>query len=292
MLAAVPWLAACEVNLNSEGLTARETKSFKLNGQPDVTVETFDGAIEVHSWDRNEVEVEVEKRATEQSLLDEIKVAAEQQGNRIVLRVTGPSRTEFRGVQVGFHISPTARLRVVVPRASIVQAKTDDGSINVEDVTGRIVLRTSDGSVTASRVSGEVEVRTDDGTIRMENASGRLDLDTQDGSIVLDARPSVLRAKTGDGSIRITLDPDTAMTDNWELTTSDGSVTVTLPTSFDAELDAETRDGSVRSNHPAIRDEATEGEERRSRRSLRTKVGEGGRLLRIRTGDGTIRIES
>jgi DUF4097 and DUF4098 domain-containing protein YvlB len=292
VVAAAASLAACEVNLNSEGLTARETKTFKLNGQPEVTLETFDGSIEVHSWDRSEVEVEVEKRAMEQALLDEIKVAAEQQGNRIVLRVTGPSRSEFRGVQVGFHISPTARLRVAVPRASTLQVKTDDGSISVEDVSGRIVLRTSDGNVTASRVSGEVEVRTDDGAIRMQDASGKLDLDTRDGSIVLDARPSVLRAKTGDGSIRVQLAAETAMTDNWDLTTSDGSVTLTLPSSFDAELDAETNDGSVRGSHPALKDSEPVGEERRSRRSLRTKMGEGGRLLRIRTGDGTIRIES
>jgi DUF4097 and DUF4098 domain-containing protein YvlB len=195
-------------------------------------------------------------------------------------------------VQVGFHISPTARLRVAVPRASTLQVKTDDGSISVEDVSGRIVLRTSDGNVTASRVSGEVEVRTDDGAIRMQDASGKLDLDTRDGSIVLDARPSVLRAKTGDGSIRVQLAAETAMTDNWDLTTSDGSVTLTLPSSFDAELDAETNDGSVRGSHPALKDSEPVGEERRSRRSLRTKMGEGGRLLRIRTGDGTIRIES
>ena len=293
VLACSTWLAGCEVNLNSEGLTARETKSFKVTGQPDVTLDTFDGAIEVHSWDRNEVEVEIEKRAMEQSLIDEMKIAVEQDGNRIVVRVTGPGRVDYRGVQIGFHVSPTARLRVALPRASTVQAKTDDGSIRVEDVSGRIVLRTSDGSVTGVRVSGDVEARTEDGAIRMEQATGKLDLDTRDGSIVLEARPTVLRARTGDGSIRVQIDPDAAMTDNWELTTGDGSITLTLPAAFDAELDAETRDGAVRGNHPAVRDERESREDRReNRRSVRTRMGDGGRLLRIRTGDGTIRIES
>ena len=37
-------------------------------------LDTFDGAIELHSWDRPEVEVEIEKRAMEQTLLDEIKI--------------------------------------------------------------------------------------------------------------------------------------------------------------------------------------------------------------------------
>jgi hypothetical protein len=61
--------AGCEVNLNTEGLSAREVKTFTITGQPELVLDTFDGAIEVHSWDRNEIEVEVEKRAMEQALL-------------------------------------------------------------------------------------------------------------------------------------------------------------------------------------------------------------------------------
>jgi hypothetical protein len=38
--------------------------------------------------------------------------------------------------------------------------------------------------------------------------------------------------------VRVTLEPETVMTDNWEITTTDGSVVVTLPGLFNAELDA------------------------------------------------------
>ena len=69
-------LSACEVNLNTEGLSARETKTFTVTGTAKVVLDTWDGAIEVHSWDRNEVEVEIEKRAMEQTLIDQMKVEA------------------------------------------------------------------------------------------------------------------------------------------------------------------------------------------------------------------------
>ncbi len=287
-------LAACEVNLNTEGLTSKETKTFTVTGQPDLTVETFDGSIEIHSWDRNEVEVEIEKRAMEQTLIEQMKVEAEQQGDRIVLRVTGPADRdrEFSGVTVGVHISPAARLRVAVPRKLMLQARTEDGSIRAENLEGRLTLRTGDGSITTDRVTGEIEVRTGDGAIRMEKAEGRLNLETNDGSITLSARPTVLRAKTGDGSIRVQIEPDTAMAEAWDLTTSDGSVTLTLPPSFNAEIDAETSDGSVRSSHPALSIERDDEERRERRRELRTKMGEGGPVLRIRSGDGSIRFES
>src|SRR5829696_7751237 len=121
LVAAATLLAGCEVNLNTEGLSAREVKTFKVTGQAELVLDTFDGAIELHSWDRNEIEVEVEKRAMEQTLLDEIKVDAQQQGDKITIKVTGPRR-ERHGVTIGVNISPTARLRVAVPRNANITA--------------------------------------------------------------------------------------------------------------------------------------------------------------------------
>lgn len=291
-------LAACEVNLNTEGLSAREVKTFKVTGLPELVVDTFDGAIEVHSWDKNEIEIEIEKRAMEQSLLDEIKIDAQQQGDKVTLKVTGPSRMEHRGVTIGVNISPTARLRVAVPRTVNLQAISGDGSIRAEAIEGRIVLNSADGTVVASRVGGDVQIRSGDGSIRIDHATGKLDLETEDGSIGIEAAPTVLRARTGDGSIRAHIEPDAKMADNWEITTSDGSITLTLPSVFHAELDAETSDGAVRADRSVFADERGEGssgegsdERRERRRTLRTKLGDGGKLFRIRTGDGTIRIE-
>jgi DUF4097 and DUF4098 domain-containing protein YvlB len=297
LLVATTLLPGCEVNLNHEGLTARDLKTFKVTGQAELVLNTFDGAIELHSWDKNEIEVEVEKRAMEQTLLDEIKVDAQQQGDKITIKVTGPSRMEHRGVTIGVNISPTARLRVVVPRNININATSGDGSIRAEAIDGHIVLNTTDGSVSASRIGGDIQIRSGDGSIRLDHATGKLDLETTDGSIGVEAKPTILRARTGDGSIRANIDPDTVMGENWELTTNDGSVTVTLPGQFSAELDAETSDGAVRTNHPLLTDDRAERdgddrEERRERRRiLKSRIGDGGKTFRIRTGDGTIRIE-
>ena len=298
LVASAVLLAGCEVNLNTEGLSAREVKTFKVTGHPEVVLDTFDGSIELHSWDRNEIEVEVEKRAMEQVLLDEIKIDARQDGDKIVVKVTGPSRADRRGVMIGMHISPTARLRVAVPKNANINAMSGDGSIRAEAIEGTIVLRTSDGSIVGNRLGGDIQMRSGDGSIRIENATGKLDLETDDGSVGVDARPSVLHLRTGDGSVRVALESETVMTDNWDITTSDGSVVLTLPGLFNAELDAETSDGSVRTNHPLLDDdrgESREGEgrdERRERRrTLRSKMGDGGKILKIRSGDGTIRID-
>ncbi|MBA3269225.1 MAG: DUF4097 family beta strand repeat protein [Acidobacteria bacterium] len=286
-------LAGCEVNLNSEGIVSRETKTFEVSGTPDVQLDTFDGSIEVHSWDRSDVEVEIEKRAMEQSLVDEMKVTAEQQGNRIVIKVTRPGRGEdFGGVQIGVHFSPSARLRVALPRQSIVTATSGDGSITIEDVNGKMTLNTSDGSVRGSRLSGEIVVRSGDGSVRMDRVEGKLDLETEDGSITVDARPTSLRARTSDGALRFQIDRDSVMEGDWDLQTTDGSVVLSLPPGFNGQVDAETRDGVVRSNNSAVsRDSPGDEDREERRRTLRATLGSGGKTVRIRTGDGSIRIE-
>ncbi len=286
-------LGACEVNLGTEGLTAREKRTFQVSGQPDVTLETFDGSIEIHSWDRDEVEVEVEKRGMEQSVLDQITIEAEQQGDTIVLRVLGPTRAESRGMTIGIHIATAARLYVAVPRRLLLQARTGDGSIRAEDLAGRVVLDTGDGSITVDRVSGDIEARTGDGSIRLGNVDGRLNLETNDGRIEVDGKVDLLRAHTGDGSVRVRVASGAAMAGDWDIETGDGSVTLVLPSAFDADLDAETRDGSVQPAHPLIAESASDrdGDRPERRRALRARMGAGGHVLRIRSGDGSIRIE-
>ena len=295
VLASAVLSAGCEVNLNTEGVSARETTTYKLTGQPELALDTFDGAIELHSWDRSEIEIEVDRRAMEQAQLDQIKVEAKQDGNSIRLRVTGPPR-ERHGLTIGMRISPTARLRVVVPRHANIVANSGDGSIRAEAIEGTLVLTTADGSVNGARLGGDVRIRSGDGSIRLQDTGGKLDLETKDGSIGIEVKPTVLHAKTGDGTIRARIAPDTSMADNWDLTTGDGSVVVALPGAFSAELDAETSDGSVRADHPLLRDrddrrdESSESRHER-RRALRSRIGDGGKVFRIRTGDGTIRIE-
>ena len=294
LLLATVALAGCEVNLNSEGIVSRDTKKFTVTGIPEIELDTFEGSIEIHSWDRNEVEIEIEKRAMEQRLVDEMNVTAEQQGDRIIVKVTSPRDDDgFEGVQIGVHYSPSARLRVVVPRHSQLTASSADGAITIEDVTGKLTLRTNDGSVRGSRLGGEVTIRSGDGPIRLDRAEGKLDLETDDGSITLEAKPTFLRARTADGAIRLEVEPDTSMAEDWDVQTADGSVVLTLPASFNAMLDAETRDGVVRTNHPNLRDDESsrEGDRDERRRTLKATLGGGGKTLRVRTGDGLIRIE-
>ena len=78
--------SACVVSVDSQGQIVREEKRFTVDGTPDLHLATFDGAIEIQSWDKPEVLVEIEKRGPTREAVDGLKVESSQDGNRITSR--------------------------------------------------------------------------------------------------------------------------------------------------------------------------------------------------------------
>jgi len=282
---ALPFALAGCVVVDSQGHITREEKRFSLTGLPDVRLTTFDGAIEIRSGEGNRVVVEIEKRGATKEALDDLKVDTKQDGNRIEVDVRKPAHeVVFFGVG---RMSTTAKLIVTMPRDGNVTARSGDGSIRIEHVHGRLELRTGDGSIRAIDVAGQLTLATGDGSVTLEEVAGDVDVDTGDGSVSVAGKPSAMKLHTGDGSITVRALTGTTMKDDWSMTTGDGGVAVYLPSDFGAELDAHTGDGSIRNELQLNNDDGD-----KSRRSLKGRLGAGGKLLKIRTGDGSIRLKT
>lgn len=277
---------ACVVSVDSQAQIVREEKRFAVRGIPDIRLTTFDGAIELQASDRDEVVVEIEKRAATKEAVDALEVTATQEGNRVELEVKQPKSESF--ANMGFNHSASARLIVSVPRRANIAARTGDGSIRLDGLTGRLELRTGDGSIRVADASGDLQLHTGDGSITVERAEGTLDLDTGDGGVNVSGKFGAVKMHTGDGSIVYRAEAGSVMSDAWDITTGDGGISLYLPADFDADLDARTGDGSI-ANDLNIAGAEPSGEERRS---LRGRLGSGGKTLRLRTGDGAIKLRA
>jgi hypothetical protein len=288
LLAAATLGSACVVSVDSQGQIVREEKRYTVSGTPELRLTTFDGSIEIQSWDKPDVSIDIEKRGATREAVDGLEVVSSQQGNRIELEVKRPRTETFHGF--GFSHSASARLIVSVPHDTNVIAKSGDGSIRVERVSGRLELRTGDGSIRANDVGGELILDTGDGSVNVEGAHGRLEIDTGDGGVNVAGRLTAVKLHTGDGSIVYRAEPGTEMAENWDITTGDGGVTLYLPSGFSAELDAHTGDGSIRNDLGIVGGPEAEGDRHENRRTLKGRLGDGGKQIRIRTGDGTIRL--
>jgi hypothetical protein len=278
--------SACAIDLGREAYVERSEQRFDAATPVDLQLATFDGAIEVRAWDRPEVVVTIEKRGQVKEAVAEITVVAERKDNRIQIEARHPgSRNVFVGL--GTFTSTSARLIASVPRKTNLIVRTGDGAVLVERVEGRIELRTEDGGIKVHETAGDLLVDSGDGAILLEDVSGRVDARTSDGSVRVTGTPAVLHVRSGDGSIILRVGAGAVMTDRWTLATEDGSISAELPEGFDADIEADPgSDGHARNQLALVNISGGT----RAEPTLRGRLGNGGHMLQLRTGDGTIRL--
>jgi hypothetical protein len=261
-LAAMP--ACVNISATNDRYVEREEQRFQVTGAPDLTLETFDGSIQVNTWTRPEVLVVIEKHAGDRDLFGRIHVTREQRDNVIRLDVRDDDANYQNSL--AFSNFRRARLVVTVPEASTVRARTSDGAITIRDIEGTIEADTGDGVIRLDQVQGDVNAR-----------SG-------DGRIIVSGRLSRVRARSGDGSITVHAGDGSVTSADWDLATGDGAVTLEVPDNFSAELDARTGDGRI-----TVRNRDSQGSRNPSPRGrLRTTLNGGGHTVHIRTDDGAI----
>ena len=171
---------ACVVNVDQQGYIEHEEKRFDVAGVVDLHLETFDGSIEVRSWDHPEIVIDVEKRGADKTAVSRIEVVTNRSGNRI--DVTARQSGQAGGFR--FHGNfPSAKLIATVPRKIDLVVKSRDGSLLVERLDGKLDLRTNDGRIRAIETSGQLVAESDDGSIDFEDVAGEIEARTRDGSL-------------------------------------------------------------------------------------------------------------
>jgi hypothetical protein len=280
-------LAGCVVRVDSDGYREREEKRFTTQSRPTIQLGTFDGAVVIRGWDRDEVSVEVEKRGADKAAVDTIEVIANQKGDVVSIEVREKGDAPRRSIGFGHFQSRSARLVASVPTGSNLIVRTGDGSIKVEHVNGKVELRSSDGSVTGTDLAGDVFAHTEDGAIRLERLDGKCDAASEDGSIEVQGRLEALRVSTDDGSVVVKALTGSKVDRDWNLSTRDGSMVLYVPDALAADLDAQVDDGTVRLDDAIAFERAGNG---KSKNVLRGRLGAGGLRLTMRSGDGNIRL--
>jgi len=89
---------ACSIDVRGNESSSREEKRFTVSASEpvDLQIRTFDGRISVRSWDKDEVLVEIDRRAPDQASAEALIVNDMQDGNKIVIEA--PSDRAQRNV--------------------------------------------------------------------------------------------------------------------------------------------------------------------------------------------------
>ncbi|MCY4028762.1 MAG: DUF4097 family beta strand repeat-containing protein [Acidobacteria bacterium] len=144
----------------------------------------------------------------------------------------------------------------------------------------RVLVWAGSGDVSVAGVTGAVEATTGAGSIDLTTVGVAADVQTGAGPVGIAGLGTALRARTGSGWIRVAGAPGGA----WDLSTGSGGIRIDLPEDAAFEVDARTRSGDVRTEHPVVaRDEMRRG-------WLQGTVRGGGPMVTLRAGSGSIAI--
>jgi hypothetical protein len=300
LLAAVLALVGCDLDDVIAG-SARFKEDFHFShalapgGR--LSVESFNGSVEVVGWDRDEVEITGTKYASSEELLDALEIDFVGTDDLAQVRTVRPSgRRGNMGAKYVIHAPERARLdRLTTSNGSIkvdgfesdARLRTSNGKITVSRLRGHIEADTSNGAIALEDTRGQAVVSTSNGSIQADRVLGRFEAHTSNGSItahiVPDEGGSPIQADSSNGSITLTLEEPP--TSDVRATTSNATVTVYLPDATRADISANTSNSSIRTEFDVLVSGLN-----KKKTELRGSINGGGPQVRLSTSNGGIRI--
>lgn len=123
------------------------------------------------------------------------------------------------------------------------------------------------------------------GGITVRSMRGESRFTTENGGVTLDDMSGEVVGTTRNGGVHVRLSGARWEGAGLDVETTNGGVTLAVPANYSAALEVQTRNGGIRTDLPMT----VQG---RVDRELRTTLGSGGPLLKLRTVNGGVRINA
>lgn len=136
--------------------------------------------------------------------------------------------------------------------------------------------------------TGDLDVKSQNGALTISDVHGQIHFDLVNGAVRLKRVAGELTGATVNGSIQVELAGNAWDGRQMDLRTQNGSVSVTMPASYSARIQAETNMGGIQSDFPAF-PAPVEGNTRPRR--VEFNIGAGGPLIHVTTGNGSVRFK-
>ena len=263
-----------------------------------LSMDNFNGQIEIEGWDQNKVDVTGTKFASSQDMLDQIKIEIHDSADHVEIRTVRPSTR---------HGNMGARYTIKVPRSiELDRIGSSNGHIRIQNVVGAARLKTSNGGVRAIHVDGDVDAQTSNGPIDLEEVKGSASMHTTNGRVHAEDIGGQCEADTSNGSISVRLGAVSAAPMKFSTTngsieinlqaspkgdvrasTNNGSITVHMPSSAGARVKADTSNSSISTDFEVV---TTIQGTTQKKNHLDGTIGAGGPVLDLSTTNSPIRL--
>ena len=172
---------------------------------------------------------------------------------------------------------------VRVPRGVHVAVGSGNGDVSVTSAPADVHASSGNGDVRVA-AGGAVRASSGNGDVRVDRAGGPVRASSGNGRVAVTTTRGPVNASSGNGDVDVIMDAIADVSDDMELSSGNGRVTVTVPGDFAGELDASTGSGKFYTDFPlTIRG-------RIDPQRVRATIGRGGRRLSMRSGSGDVEL--
>jgi hypothetical protein len=274
VLASILLLTGCDIEDfgSSESYSADFHYNYPLKAGGRVSLDNFNGAVEITGWDQETVDVSGARYGATPEARDAIKIEVTPAPDSIIIRTVRPSQRRNVG----------ARYVLRVPRRTqLDRIATSNGSLRVKDVSGDARLKTSNGSLKISNVAGDVDGGTSNGSVELDNINGKCTVKTSNSRVKAQRVRGAFDATTSNGSVDVALDE--LRPGGVRISSSNAGITLRLAPAVNARLMARTSNASIVTDF----DVAGQGSDKHR---LEGTIGAGGPVLDLSTSNGSIRL--
>lgn len=266
-------------------------KSFPLKPGGRFVLDSEGGSVSVTGTDQSEARITITGSRDLQNLFD---FTFDANDGTVRIRATRRDHWSWFDFDLNMHYE------VRVPSKTALEVRTSGGGIEVNSVAAEARLKTSGGPIDVSGLNGRLLAETSGGPIRISEIQGDAEVGTSGGGITADAVDGSLIAHTSGGGIHIhrvtgRIEAHTSgggivavlskkNDRGGVLESSGGSISATLDSSANLEIDASTSGGSVVSDLPIHSSGWT------SPHALHGTLGSGGETLKLHTSGGSIHL--
>ncbi len=236
-------------------------KSYNVSSSDKLDIQNSFGSVEVHTWNRNEIKVDVDIEvsantdALAQKIIDRISVTDEKGGNGIAFKTSMKDMNNQKGGNKDEKSSMSINYTISMPAGNPLTVKNEFGSTIIPDFNGEVDLTSKFGSLTTGNLSSIKNINVEFGKATLANISsapvnikfskavisklsGAVKLNLEFCSNVrlsLDNNLSSLDLKTSYSTVN--LKPQGGLSASYNISTSFGSFKNTSDVKFSSDAD-------------------------------------------------------
>lgn len=249
-------LLVAQAPLAADTLTETFEETYEVAAGTEVSLRNTNGNVSIETWSRDSVQVVAEKRVRARDAeqgreaIEAIEIVVTERNGRLEIETEYPREsTGMFSWLFGRHVDASVSYELRVPASVELDVVTVNGNVTTEGPRGEQRLRSTNGRINVEGAGGSVEARTTNGSVEVEidDADAQMDI---------------------------------------EIGTTNGSITLYVPSDLRGRVEARTTNGSVRSDLPVT----VTGEVSKRRMSAELNGG-GAARIGLRTTNGSIRIK-